>query len=462
MPDAIQPVGAMIQPPDPSKGLGMMSSILGIQQQRLGLQQAQQNLQTGQYTQQTAQAGSQLAQQKASEMQAVGNLVKQSYTSGRYKGADGNFDNQKFANDVNAVAPVNGAQIANDAVSRAGEIYKNQQTLFNLESSKRAQVGDTVGALAGDKDVTQSKIIDAFEGLRQQHPDDKALSRMLQSTQGSIPPNATGPQLQQVLNTMASGMKGTAAQGSTTNAASQIVNQGTYSRILSAPGEVPGSPNNLNPASPKVAGAAAGEVSRAGGSGNADIDRSNQVSAAVAPANKTVLITNEIDGLADQIHSGKLSASISKAAAAAGLSSTTYARQLLEKDLGQLRTNATPASATDQRQATVISGLPEATSDPQTIHTSMDYTRGVARQDLARGAQLNAIKSKDPSLRGFQAADDTLTGTTDPLMHEFKSLNTPADRIAFYKRNFSNAKDPAAAAEAFRNKVAGMGHVFGQ
>jgi hypothetical protein len=244
-----------------------------------------------------------------------------------------------------------------------------------------------------------------------------------------------------------------------TNAAgqTQVVNPLTQARSMPAL-----SGGATNPASPKVAGATAGEVSRAGGSGNADIDRSNQVSAAVAPANKTVLITNEIDGLADQIHSGKLSASISKAAAAVGLSSTTYARQLLEKDLGQLRINATPASATDQRQATVISGLPEATSDPQTIHTSMDYTRGVARQDLARGAQLNAIKSKDPSLRGFQAADDTLTGTTDPLMHEFKSLNTPADRTAFYKRNFSNAKDPAAAAEAFRNKVAGMGHVFGQ
>jgi hypothetical protein len=51
-----------------------------------------------------------------------------------------------------------------------------------------------------------------------------------------------------------------------------------------------------------------------------------------------------------------------------------------------------------------------------------------------------------------------LAGGTDPLMHEFKALKTPAERIEFYKRNFT---DPTKAQD-FRNKVAGMGHVFGQ
>jgi hypothetical protein len=192
----------------------------------------------------------------------------------------------------------------------------------------------------------------------------------------------------------------------------------------------------------------------------ADRDRANQVSAAVGPANQTITVTKEIDDLADQVHSGKISQAISQAAAAVGVDSTTYARQLLVKDLGRLKATATAGAPSDQRQATVLSSLPDATSDNQTIHTSMDFTRGVARQDLARGQLLNTIKAKDPSVRGFQHADDVLTGTTDPLMHEFKSLQTPQQRIGFYKRNFS---DPAQAQE-FRDKVAGMGHlnVLGQ
>ena len=90
----------------------------------------------------------------------------------------------------------------------------------------------------------------------------------------------------------------------------------------------------------------------------------------------------------------------------------------------------------------------------------MDLTRGIARQDLARGDLLNNVKAKDPSLRGFQHADDVLTSQTNPLMHEFNALKTPQERVEFYKRNFGSRKE----AEEFTNKVKGMGHlnVIGQ
>jgi hypothetical protein len=60
-------------------------------------------------------------------------------------------------------------------------------------------------------------------------------------------------------------------------------------------------------------------------------------------------------------------------------------------------------------------------------------------------------------LRGYQAADDMLTSTTDPLMHEFNSLKNPQERAQFYARNFKDPKEMAA----FRDKVAGMNHVHG-
>lgn len=438
------PAPVASQPAPQGNGLNTLSSILGIQQQR-------QALQTGQYAQATAQAESQQAQQKNAELQAVGNLTKSAYTSGRYRAADGSFDNQKFAQDVNQVAPTYGGTIANEATSRAGEIYKNQQTLFNLESSKRTQLGETLGSLAGKQDVTQSDVIDTLEGLRQQHPDDKGLSRLLQSTQGMIPPNATGPQLQQTLNSIASGMTAKPSVSGVTNAAGQSQLAGTYSGARSMPQLGGGA---TNPTTPQVAG----QTARQGGVAGSDVDRANQVSALVQPSGAAIPLTQHIDELAEQIHSGKFAASISKAAAAAGLSSETYARQILEKELGQVKTLAIANAGSDARAATIQSGYPEASSDTKTIHTAMDYVRGNFRQNVARGDQLNSVRSKDTSLQGFQHADDVLTGSTDPLMHEFKSLKTPQERIAFYQRNFT---DPTRAQE-FKNKVAGMGHVFGQ
>jgi hypothetical protein len=197
MPD-MTPLGNTGVVPPPNQGLSTLSSILGIQHQR-------QALQTGQYTQEAAQATSEQADQKNKELQAVGNLTKGVYASGRYKNDDGSFDNTKFANDVAQVAPTYGQGIANDATARAGELYKNQQTLFNLDTSQRKVIGDMFGALAakvdpktGQPSATHSDYIDAIEQLREQYPNNKSFSRMLTSAGMSIPVEAQGTQLQQI------------------------------------------------------------------------------------------------------------------------------------------------------------------------------------------------------------------------------------------------------------------------
>jgi hypothetical protein len=454
MPDMI-PVGNTGVQQDP---LGSISKIIGLQSAQIGLQQQRQNLQTGQYQQQTAQAEAQGAQRIQAEQQAAQQLmINGTKPGGKYvinqtDPATGKvtstLDRQAMANDIQTVAPTSGQQIAGSLLSQANEIVQNRQAVMNLSTAKREQIGNAVGALAADPTVDHSKLIDTLEGLRKQYPDDGDLSRMLQSFGSGVPPSAQGPQLQQILNTAAATMKGTPAIQPATNAASQNIIRSTYSGALNMP---PGSAPN--PTGPQVTGAAARQT----GTASSDVDRANQVSANVKSAPATIQTSQQIDDLADQIHSGKFVDAISKAAAAVGMKDDTYARQLLKKDLGIIQTQLTAAAPSDSRAATILSGTPDATSDPQTIHGAMDYVRGAARQNLAQGQNKNAYQAKHPDLGGFQQADDAFTSAAGPLVHEFLSLKTPAEQSQFYRRNFTSAQQ----ALQFRNQARAASHTLG-
>jgi hypothetical protein len=445
----MEPVASQVKPPDPNAGLGLMSSILGIQQQK-------QALQTGQYTQQSAQAGAQVDQQKASELQAVGNLVK---NASKYKDQNGNFDNQKFANDVATVAPVNGQGIANDATMRAGELYKNQQTLFNLDQSHRSMIGDALGSLAQDPTLDHSKFVDTVANLHEQFKDNPAVNRMLTSMSTAMP-NTSGPELAQALRNAAVMAKSPTADLSAPNRTT-MQGPGGLQAVEMNPNAVGGAgpkgppmPQGLSPTEQvPYKAAVTSATSRAGGVAGSDIDRSNAVSSAVKGASAAIPLTTQVDDLAEQIHSGRFLAAVSNAAAAVGMSADTYARQELRKNLGQIKTAAISGAGSDSRAGTIESGFPDETSDPQTIHKAMDYARGSLREDLARGKNLNEYRGKNPDLRGFQQADDTLTSNTHPLMHEFKAL-TPEQRPGFLRRNFSTADEM----QAFKNAQKAADH----
>jgi hypothetical protein len=444
MPDMI-PVGNTGVQQDP---LGSISKIIGLQSAQVGLQQQRQNLQTGQYQQQAAQAGAQQEQQKNAEYQAAQKVAVEGAQSGKYTNADGSLNRQQLADDITTVAPTYGQGIAGQLLSQANEIISNKQAVQNLTTDKRAIIGNTLGSLAGDPTVDQSKVIDGLEALRQQYPDDKQMSRMLQSLGGAIPPGAGGPQLQQILNSAASSMTAKPSVQPGTNAASQNINRGTFSGQMTLPGG-----SAPNPTGPQVTGAAARQT----GTASSDVDRANQVSANVKSAPATIQTSQQIDDLADQIHSGKFVDAISKAAAAVGMKDDTYARQLLKKDLGIIQTQLTAAAPSDSRAATILSGTPDATSDPQTIHGAMDYVRGAARQNLAQGENKNSYQAKHADLGGFQQADDAFTSAAGPLVHEFLSLKTPAEQSQFYRRNFTSAQQ----ALQFRNQARAASHTLG-
>jgi hypothetical protein len=448
-----QAIGAMTAPIKTPDTFGQLSNILGIQSQRQELQIQAQKLQQAQM-QTEATKGVQdffTAWDPSDNIAPDGTTdINGVHGTAAYKGLNG-LSKQAVDNHL--------VQI------KQGQL-QNAQSLQTLDANTQQQLFNNVSGLMGDPDVqaadkdpdaaarAKNKITQAFQDFSKQSPEAARVAGIYSKIADAKPEHLNDALYALNLANASAQERNTQTQPQqTSNAAQQIVNRNVRTGALSAP---PQAGADLNPSAPTVA-ATTKRVQEAAGS---DFDRANQVSAAVAPAKQTVQLSQQVDDLADQVHSGKFADAISKAAAAAGMTSDTYARQLLKKDLGKIQASATAAAPSDKRSETILSGFPDATSDTRTIHTAMDYTRGVARQDLARGELLNSVKAKDASLRGFQHADDVLTSTTDPLMHEFNALPKGAARQEFYKRNFSTR----AQAEEFTNKLKGLGHlnVIGQ
>lgn len=444
MADPFSPVAANSVAPSPTAGLETLSKIIGIQSQRQALQ--------GQA------ADVQMKQQDALQRQAAAQYFKNLDFS-KHVGADGTLDLNSALKDpaLDATGDAKPA-IIQGLLQIRGKQQDNAKALLDINNTAVTGFSQTMNSLRTDPDVKQdndvgrAKVQAAIQDFSKQGPDGARIAQIY----GPVIQNSPQGKLPDALNVIGLQAQNVAQQQQQQNPQQASTGAGTVNRdvqtgaLTAPPGAAPGTA--INPTPPQVAEA----TNRGVGGAQADRDRANMVSGNVAGANRAITITKEVDDLADQVHSGKFAEYISKAAAAAGKSSDTYARQLLEKDLGTLKAEATDRSPSDQRQATVLSGFPDATSDNQTIHTAMDYRRGIARQDLARGKVLDAVKAKDPNIRGFQHADDALMGNTDPLMHEFAALKPGAERQGFYKRNFGT---DAKKMEEFRDKVAGMGHL---
>lgn len=434
----------------------MLSSIIGIRQQ-------QQALQTGQALQQTAQANAQQDQQKNQELQAAQQIAINGAKSGQYDDGEGGINRQKMANDILRVAPTYGQSQVSSLLSQANEVVANKQAHQNLTLSQKKEMGDTFASLAADPNVDNTKFIDAVEKLRQAHNNDPEFSRMLTSMTTHYNGSASVDQQRQLLGRWSAAATGdTQVKPGTIDTGGSVqpgvTNQFT-GQFTPSGGAIQKtlSPTEQIDYRRKAAEAAASGGTRGAGTANSDVDRANQVSANIKPAQAGIQTTQQIDDLAEQIHSGKFAGWLSKQAAAAGVQESTFARQLLEKDLGIIRTQLTSAAPSDSRAATILSGTPEATSDPQTIHGAMDYVRGSLRQNLAQGQNLSAYRAKHPDLSGFQGADDAFTGGAGPLVHEFLSLKGKDAQAAFYRRNFSNPQE----ALQFRNQARASAHTLG-
>lgn len=194
------PVASQIQAPNPMQGINAYSGILGLQQQ-------QQALQTGQYQQQSAQANASQDQQKNQELQAVSNLM-QSVHSGEYRNSDGSFNRQKFADDVTAVAPVYGRDVATSALSQANEVVLNQSAKQKLTDESRSSLGDLVTSLATNPDTRRGDVVDGITQYIQDHKEDPNAIRIATGALALLPADDNSPQFRNTLTKFAGSLTG--------------------------------------------------------------------------------------------------------------------------------------------------------------------------------------------------------------------------------------------------------------
>jgi len=393
MPEMI-PVGNTITPPNPQQSMGLLSGVLGLQQQR-------QQLQTGQYQQQTAQAESQQAQQKNQEMQAAAQFVSGAARDPSYLSADGiTPDIQKFTQGFLKVAPTYGQAILGQSISNFQEGVKTRQALQGLASDQNAVMVKGLQGLANlPGGATRTDLLNWKEQVESNNKD-PALHRALDNLAISLQPDPNG------------GYSGAAAKAAATLGGLSMQEPGTQqltgkiqpvvtttmgpnvgqqTPVGSSVATVPGPTET-----PEYKGAVAAAAARATGVAGTDLDRANLISNSIQPSKAAIGLTQQIDGLADIVHSGKIAGGFSKTAAALGVTDATSARQLLEKDLGQLKTTATRYAPSDEAGRTILSGYPEATTDTPVIHSAMDYIRGSFKQNLARGEMLQVYRKNRP------------------------------------------------------------------
>ena len=191
----------------------------------------------------------------------------------------------------------------------------------------------------------------------------------------------------------------------------------------------------------------AGRVARASASGtgtaSGDIDRKNQISAAVAPSNNAISTIAEMRSLTRQISQGSFSQQILKASQAAGDSSPEItARNLLKKDMANLKTSVGSAATTDAQRSTIDQSFPDLENpDVPTVTRALDRIEGTMRQNLVRSRSAQDYLKKHPDAGGLQQADDRLMSNSDPLVHTYNALPTAQDRAEFLKRHFNTDEE---------------------
>lgn len=146
--DPIQPVGAMIQPPNPQQGLNAYSSLLGIQQQK-------QALQIGAAQIPGIQAQSQQQVQTATQRSAMAHYF-QTHDMEQHVSEDGTIDLNVLGDpDLRKAAGDSFPQVAQSLMAVKNSQLEAKTRLANLNDTVRSQFDRSVAALREDDDVKQ-------------------------------------------------------------------------------------------------------------------------------------------------------------------------------------------------------------------------------------------------------------------------------------------------------------------
>jgi hypothetical protein len=447
-------IAAQVQPMNLQQGLQNYASMLGIQQQK-------QALQTGLYQQQTAAAQAAQQQQATTEMRAGASLLADPVGNGLVD-QDGNPTADAYARIQHAM-PTTGAAHFKDLMEAANSKVTYQKGYQELTDEQRGIVNRRIAGVIGNPKASSTDVIGALDSLEQDYagtPAENSIAKMTASTRHDIlklrtkygdgPDGVMAPQLRAVLGNKVRGSLSNAelsGAGGVNTPVTGSVDVGPViqpivgNRVtgeqtpIGAPFQKGLAPNEQPGYRAQVAGAQASATGTVGG----DIDRKNQISAAVAPSNNAISTIAEMRSLSKQIRQGSFSQQILKAQQAAGDSSPEItARNLLKKDMANLKTSVGSAATTDAQRATVDSSFPDLENpDIPTVDRALDRIEGTMRQNLVRSRSAQDFLSKHPDAGGLQQADDRLMSNSDPLVHAYNALTTAQDRAEFLKRHFN-------------------------
>lgn len=457
--DPIQPVGAMVQPPQPINPLQTYAGILGIKQQQVELQQQQQNLQTGAYKQQQEQAGAQEQQEMMRERQ----LLQQAQASGKddqgnpLNGPDGEPDAAAVTKFAMRALPLLGQGIVQNIVKTQTDRANLYRANLSLSNEQRETAAGKVRAAIGtgmtsDQIISQVQqalgtdssavanvkslkpLLSTIDGVQDQQSRDKMLTHIA---------NFYSPQAQVAASQTSAPVQSFAPHGG----GIQLTEGNQF-----APGGVgaslgPTTPVGLGPTqTPDYQRAISGAAATGGGVASDDATRYKQISDAGQMAQTGQTLAREVSLLADGVRTGKMSGEITDWLTAIrqkdpGLTD----RQLLAKYAANLRRMADQGASTDAERSGIDAGMPDPEKmGPDAIADAAKYMGGMfsmygARQKIAD----SYVKNHGGATDGIRQVDDDFMRHADPQVFAFKGMAPGPDRVQWALRHGYGGQDGA-------------------
>lgn len=456
MVDAVQPVGAMIQPPDANRGISTLSGILGLRQQQQGLQIGQQKLQQEQL--QTAQ------------QQGVQNFF-QTWTPSDHMDDDGSTDLDSALQSKEFKAAGN----AKPAIMQAlldikNKQLGNKQALASLNKDLVNQFGTGIGALAKDPDVVADKTdpitgvntgrakIDQFLGnFGKLSPDAARIAQIY----GPITQHAPSGRLAGGVQAMQLQAQSASEQQAQQNPQQYAVPTGGTTEVYNinrATGMQPGQKPvqsiraTLAPTEqlPYKRAAAAAGTEGAQGAANDEALYNNIVQKGTK-ATQIKSLTQDIRMLSQEVQTGQYSKAMADKWTALrqtfgfqpGDNSFDTRRQILGKMAAQLRMAAEAGASTDSERNGIESALPDpehmgpAAIDQAARYVGAQQDVSAARAQFAnQHRQVNGGKST-----GIREADSAFMQNADPRIFEYQGLQPGQERQNYLRQHFKSKED---------------------
>ena len=454
--EALTPLGNQV---NQNAGFDSYSKILGMQKAQLDLQSARQTLQTQQYQQQSAQANAIQDQRKAQEMQTAAILLQDPVGNG-LTDKEGN-PTANASSIIQQNLPITGTEHFKNLMAAAGAKVQLAQGKLNLGADQQKTVFGRIAGLATTPNTKSTDVIDALDDLEKQYagtPNEKGINLVASSIRTAIgqhsrehpdDTNGMSNDVRTLLTSMASTGQSGAEVAARNTGTTGTVDTGATIQPVNMPSQAFGGgmtlagvpiTKSLAPAqTPGVAAATAAAI----GSAKSDIDRKNEISTSVVPSTNALSTISEMRGYLDQLKQGSFSQAVIKAQAAAGDKSPEItARALYVKDMEKLKALSGSAATTDAQRNTVTGSFPDLQNpDIETNHVALDSIEGTMRQNISRSRSALAYLQKHPDAGGLQSSDDRLMANSDPLLHTYSSLKTPAEKTQFLTRHFKNKEE---------------------